>query len=149
MLSLLPRLRSRRKNDEGLIAPRTPVRGSPLHTPVNMPATSYFPWGDEGSASKQASLAPDSLRVRTKTPPPPRRVQSEAWGSTSNPRGVATRGGEAVGADDWFGEGPRASSPPGEAGGSGPRMSLGPRAGESLRAAEVLVSNGPPRRKAD
>ncbi|KAI9633169.1 transmembrane adaptor Erv26-domain-containing protein [Dioszegia hungarica] len=48
LVSLLPRLRRKnRRNDEGLLAPRTPIRGSPLHSPVPMSGTTgYFPWGN-------------------------------------------------------------------------------------------------------
>lgn len=70
ILALLPRLKRRSKRerlDEGLLAPRTPVRGSPLHTPVRMgsfaaaPGSnsgggSYFPWGqDEGGQGQGTS----------------------------------------------------------------------------------------------
>ncbi|WVQ94199.1 hypothetical protein IAU59_001277 [Kwoniella sp. CBS 9459] len=144
LLSLLPKIKRssrNRGNEEGLIAPRTPVRGSPLHSPVIMPQSasqsSYFPWGSSeeqsgsgssqlitgtgtgsgngnsfspyrsnsgsgssigiGPASGSGNLTPD----RGRTPPPPRRIQSEisiskGTGSPSsavNPRGIATRNG--------------------------------------------------------
>ncbi|WWC90152.1 uncharacterized protein L201_005085 [Kwoniella dendrophila CBS 6074] len=109
LLSLLPRIRSSssgrskygRKNDEGIIAPRTPIRGSPLHSPVLMPqqnlqqltSQSYFPWSssDEknGGSPSNVNLIPNynlgggggssggSQSSRSNTPPPPKRIQSE------------------------------------------------------------------------
>lgn len=61
VLAMLPRLRRKRRTDEGLLAPRTPVRGSPLHSPVAMPQ-GYFPWSGEntpdgGAASPSASAS--------------------------------------------------------------------------------------------
>lgn len=63
ILALLPRLKRRSKRerlDEGLLAPRTPVRGSPLHTPVRMgsfgpgsSSGSYFPWGQDEQGNGQ------------------------------------------------------------------------------------------------
>ncbi|EIW72930.1 hypothetical protein TREMEDRAFT_67140 [Tremella mesenterica DSM 1558] len=93
ILSVLPTIRRRgAKNEEGIIAPRTPVRGSPLHSPIQMPP-SYFPWGDDSGSSSSAftssGLTPDtgigisrpgSANRPRNTPPPPRRVQSEAVG---------------------------------------------------------------------
>lgn len=117
LVSLLPRIRgrSRRSNafaDEGLIAPRTPVRGSPLHSPVsmgNINQSGYFPWNGSNDAeggggpsyvpmshSSSNTLTPES--ARNIPPGPPRRVQSEAQltkGNT-NPRGLATRNGLPV-----------------------------------------------------
>lgn len=57
IVSLLPRVRrgGRKRDDEGLLAPRTPIRGSPLHSPVPMGMASpsggggYFPWGSDGN----------------------------------------------------------------------------------------------------
>ncbi|ORX35056.1 transmembrane adaptor Erv26-domain-containing protein [Kockovaella imperatae] len=103
LVSLLPRLRSRRKNDEGLIAPRTPIRGSPVHSPIAMPQ-SYFPWDGNSpnlsstNSPRLGSLNPDVARTMSRTPPPPRRVQSDAFvhGTGLNPRGIATRDGRPV-----------------------------------------------------
>ncbi|KAK6904735.1 hypothetical protein L486_02803 [Kwoniella mangroviensis CBS 10435] len=109
LLSLLPRVRRSggRKNEEGLIAPRTPVRGSPLHSPVIMPqqTPSYFPW--DSSEDTSSSNSPSHLNLnlgvngnRSVTPPPPRRIQSELFISKNtnttnpNPRGIATRNGQ-------------------------------------------------------
>ncbi|OCF42189.1 endoplasmic reticulum protein [Kwoniella heveanensis CBS 569] len=109
LLSLLPKIKRssrNRGNEEGLIAPRTPIRGSPLHSPVIMPQStsqsSYFPWGssedqsglsgnsfspfhshsNSGSGSSSAGGAGGSgsgnlTPDRARTPPPPRRIQSE------------------------------------------------------------------------
>ncbi|WWC57631.1 uncharacterized protein I303_100163 [Kwoniella dejecticola CBS 10117] len=101
LLSLLPRVRRNvRKNEEGIIAPRTPIRGSPLHSPVLMPsssrsnsnANSYFPWASsDDSATANISnlnlnhnhnlgvsgIGNGSPSSRSTTPPPPRRIQSE------------------------------------------------------------------------
>lgn len=47
VLAVLPRIRGRRRGrvaDEGIIAPRTPLRGSPLPSPRLGPST-YSPWG--------------------------------------------------------------------------------------------------------
>ncbi|WVR03127.1 hypothetical protein IAU60_000117 [Kwoniella sp. DSM 27419] len=108
ILSILPRVRrSGRKNHEGIIAPRTPIRGSPLHSPVAMPQT-YFPWGSDDSGSSNPSvlnLSPQVTPERSRTPPPPRRIQSAVDvsrphpGTQANPRGIATRDGRP-----WTGE---------------------------------------------
>ena len=142
ILSVLPGLR-RKRSDEGLIAPRTPIRGSPLHTPVPMKQT-YFPWGD--SPPKQPSLSPmETLRPRGKTPPPPRRVQSEAWGHGANPRGIATRNGLPVAEGA---AGVRSTSPVSMGQEDyGPKMSLGPYGGERIVGADVVVANIPSRGK--
>ncbi|WVW81306.1 hypothetical protein I302_103297 [Kwoniella bestiolae CBS 10118] len=109
LLSLLPRVRrtgGSRKNEEGIIAPRTPVRGSPLHSPVIMPqqTPTYFPWGQDDSSSSNSpshlnlNLSGTGSGSRSATPPPPRRIQSELSISknnlTTNPRGIATRNGK-------------------------------------------------------
>ncbi|WVF66587.1 hypothetical protein IAT40_001327 [Kwoniella sp. CBS 6097] len=115
LLSLLPKIKRtsrNRGNEEGLIAPRTPVRGSPLHSPVIMPQStsqsSYFPWGSS-SEDVQSGLGGSPFHSNSgsgssgRTPPPPRRIQSEisiskGTGSpgtgTVNPRGIATRNGK-------------------------------------------------------
>jgi hypothetical protein len=137
MVSLLPRIRSRsskrQESSEGLIAPRTPVRGSPLHSPVPM-QQSYFPWGEESpsSSNSKSNSNPNSIHKsshnpspepssssrqslgvtsamgsssrgssisRMKTPPPPRRIASEANVLGVNPRGIATRNGVPFASD--------------------------------------------------
>ncbi|WWD22718.1 hypothetical protein CI109_107211 [Kwoniella shandongensis] len=142
VLSILPRLRSssRRKNEEGLIAPRTPIRGSPLHSPVQMPQ-SYFPWGSDDSANPTTSSTPTHNTLghgsnltpdRARTPPPPRRVQSEIQitkGATGNPRGIATRNGKPAFPLDENAEiveAPRRQAPIRP---TTPSMNLGPRGG--------------------
>ncbi|WWC67276.1 uncharacterized protein I206_101184 [Kwoniella pini CBS 10737] len=107
LLSLLPRVRRNniRKNEEGLIAPRTPIRGSPLHSPVLMPSstirkdsnanTSYFPWGSsEENTISNSNISNFNLNLNNNNnsgsgssgngsprsitpPPPPKRIQSE------------------------------------------------------------------------
>ena len=169
IVSLLPRLRSRRRADEeGIIAPRTPVRGSPLHSPVEMPKTSYFPWGDDAVPSSKSNnypinLAPNhsSLRGMRQSPPPPRRVQSELSLSkgADNARGLATRGGKPVVSDAQF-----AGGSEGMSNGSGfsagmersasaetasPAMGLGPKGRDQYRGADVLDSQLRSRRKGD
>jgi hypothetical protein len=100
ILSLLPRIGGgRKRNDEGIIAPRTPLRGSPLPSPRLAPQ-GYSPWGvSEGantgsltpsgshpslgvgltastsfqnSLSNRAMLSPLKMNA-----PPPRRTASE------------------------------------------------------------------------
>ena len=166
LVSLLPRIRSRRRAEEGIIAPRTPVRGSPIHTPVMMPQT-YSPWGDDRPPTPiYGALNPDHSNLRPRTPPPPRRVQSEAQvGKNSiNPRGVATRYGQPVVSDaellgeelDNLAQRPSQMSRSGSLNGDPqanalgpPKMSLGPSGGELLGQREILESNGPTKRKAD
>jgi len=161
VVSLLPRLRSRRRNPEGIIAPRTPVRGSPLHSPVTMPAN-YFPWGEEtngngngnSASSSRSSLSPDVSRSshigRSNTPPPPpRRVQSETQTQGLNPRGIAVRNGvpaipdsvltaEPDGMDSTkkVGLGISGRSIPKRP--ESPSMSLGPTGLEKLGGAEIV-----------
>ncbi|WVQ72285.1 hypothetical protein IAR50_001835 [Cryptococcus sp. DSM 104548] len=81
ILSLLPSIgsRSSRRRSEGLIAPRTPTRGSPLPSPGIKPQ-GYYPWGSDdafapssGAGTPARALTPE----RGHTPPPPRRAQSE------------------------------------------------------------------------
>ncbi|WRT63251.1 uncharacterized protein IL334_000154 [Kwoniella shivajii] len=159
LLSVLPRVRSRgRKNDEGIIAPRTPIRGSPIHSPVMMPSNQgYFPWGSDESSSSGNTLgtptnlnlnlpssssssstttaSPDGNKLRSKTPPPPRRVQSEIQISKGfvNPRGIATRNGRPALNQNDLGENteilerPKKSSPLGQSSVSSPSMNLGPQ----------------------
>lgn len=182
LISLLPKLRSssKRLNDEGFLTPRTPVRGSPLHTPVHMPQ-SYFPWGGDdpeetmrsalssaSGSSIQRSPSPNypSLGVadggssrqrlpigRLKTPPPPRRVQSEAAGLGMNPRGIATRNG--VPASTPVNGNPERSSPPRQdkngqdTAGGPPKVSLGPKEGEAFAVGEVIDSVDVGKKKAD
>nr|ODN87005.1 endoplasmic reticulum protein [Cryptococcus depauperatus CBS 7841] len=95
LLSLLPRIRSRsKKNEEGLIAPRTPTKGSPLSSPALRPH-GYSPWGQEpapgtasGYATPTRSLTPDRLG----TPPPTTRSQSGllVGGESNNLRRVSS-----------------------------------------------------------
>jgi len=87
VLSLLPRIRRRTRQEEGLIAPRTPVRGN---TPVQSPSlshASYTPWGGPDDTPGGATPA-FTERVNSSfglggkgtmllTPPPPRRVNSD------------------------------------------------------------------------
>lgn len=168
LISLLPRIRNRRRqNDEGIIAPRTPVRGSPLPSPVNLPQTSYFPRGDDTASSSNPSsyssiLTPDSAggRMPRKSPLPPRRVQSEmnTTQGTINPRGMATRDGRPVvtdaqltGEPEAMGDGIGVSSGMqlASCGPGGPAISLGPRGTDILGGAEVIESQLRSRRKAD
>lgn len=189
VISLLPRLGGRRRQSqpEGLIAPRTPIRGSPLHTPVQMP-NAYFPWGGDdistsnsnsnsnsGSASGSVSgsgtipsrlnLTPSSLGLgRPRTPPPPRRVQSEMMTSGLNPRGLATRNGIPAVPDSKvmtdepddvdlvnrrIGLGSAGRSTPKRP--ESPSMSLGPRGNGIVGGAEVIEVKGQaePKRKND
>ncbi|ORY27345.1 transmembrane adaptor Erv26-domain-containing protein [Naematelia encephala] len=133
LLSVLPRMRRRRRDDEGILAPRTPVRGSPLHSPVLM-AQNYFPWGGDDSNGGSGSnhnhnLAPDSIR----SPGPPRRVQSEVQVNRAgvNPRGIATRNGRppfpAGDEPDDFTLGGGGTASPKRGTSPEPRMSLGPK----------------------
>ena len=62
---------------------------------------SYFPWETNGQATgnspQSGALTPALLRTASRTPPPPRRVQSDAQvNSHVNPRGIATRDGKPV-----------------------------------------------------
>ncbi|WVQ82845.1 hypothetical protein IAT38_004980 [Cryptococcus sp. DSM 104549] len=123
LLSLLPRLRGRaRRNSEGLIAPRTPVRGG---TPLHSPSGSYFPWGQEDPGTPGGGMGNGSLGLtpdRMRTPPPPRRVQSEMQVTTKgalNPRAPGT--GAATGRSS--GEEARRGS---QAGRQGASSSLAP-----------------------
>lgn len=77
ILALLPRIKRRTKReraDEGLLAPRTPVRGSPLHTPVRMSSFSaagggggggsgggYFPWSSDGERDQTSASSSSSV----------------------------------------------------------------------------------------
>jgi hypothetical protein len=175
VIDYLPKLGSNRtRAAEGIIAPRTPVRGSPLHTPVNMSIqTNYFPWNgsEEGSSisnsnsnsnsNSRNSPVPGSMQIgigkgrptSIKTPPPPRRVQSEMMTSGLNPRGIATRNGApavpdaaGVGEDMKRARGTRTPSRP-----STPSMSLGPDRGEALGRVEIVDTKGvaQPKRKDD
>jgi hypothetical protein len=174
VIDYLPKLGSNRtRAAEGIIAPRTPVRGSPLHTPVNMSIqTNYFPWNgsEEGSSisnnsnsnsNSRNSPVPGSMQMgigkgrptSIKTPPPPRRVQSEMMTSGLNPRGIATRNGApavpdaaGVGEDMKRARGTRTPSRP-----STPSMSLGPDRGEALGRVEIVDTKGlaQPKRKDD
>lgn len=96
MFTFLPSLRGRRTRaaDEGLIAPRTPVRSSSF-TAGSAPQQGYFPWnGGSGDASPRpgtptgpayGNLSVDPIRRSIgSTPPPPRRVQSEAQMTANN-----------------------------------------------------------------
>lgn len=191
VIDYLPKLGSNRKRAaEGLIAPRTPIRGSPLHTPVNMSIqTNYFPWNGEdgssqsmsGSASGSGSLSlsrtnspglihmglgkgrPGSIPGQ-KTPPPPRRVQSEMMTSGLNPRGIATRNGvPAIPDGSGSGSGAGVIGIPGVESDmsrrtgripsrpSTPSMSLGPERGEALGRVEIVDTKGQaqPKRKDD
>lgn len=206
ILALLPRLRRRsgKRDDEGLLAPRTPIRGSPLHSPVNM-NQSYLPWGEESSGQSStggaggisrsgtpsnasggsaygASLSPEVAATSSarRSPvgngggiiprmPPPRRVQSEVQVSTgsghstaqANPRGLATRQGKPAmpdamlpsptGSDAFSTEGDSLGlsvGGSGGAGGSGPKMGLGPTGTQKVGQTEI-VESGLPKRKAD
>ncbi|CAD6575810.1 MAG: hypothetical protein TREMPRED_001498 [Tremellales sp. Tagirdzhanova-0007] len=167
IISLLPRLRTRRRNDEGIIAPRTPVRGSPLHSPVDMPQT-YFPWGNDLPPSSNtpnqskypSNLAPNSAIGRPFKMNPPRRVQSEIQVSKgiANPRGLATREGKPVVTDaQLMEEAGEIVSTVGMSSGrvdsssrpSSPSMSLGSRGLDLLGGAELVDSQIRPRSKAD
>lgn len=93
-----------------------------------------------------------------KTPPPPRRVQSEMMTSGLNPRGIATRNGvpavpDSVGVPGGGGgeeikraRGTKTPSRP-----STPSMSLGPDRGEALGRVEIVDTRGQaqPKRKDD
>jgi hypothetical protein len=150
-----------------------------------MAASSYFPWGGDepvpsasppyGASSSYtggpsnnnlavshsiASGSPrgPSLLNTRRTPPPPRRVQSEAQVTRmTNPRGIATRNGVPVVTDDQLpasdeGEDKEASPAARKqvgTGAGGPRMSLGPQGAEKLGEGEVLNSPMAPKRKAD
>jgi hypothetical protein len=114
-------------------------------------AQSYFPWGSDAkpqassSGSPNAHLAQPDVRNRARTPPPPRRVQSEAQVQhVVNPRGVATRHGIPAFADEIEEKVQRTASP--DEVFNGPRMSLGPSDSERVLG-EVLDSHGPTRRK--
>lgn len=183
VIDYLPRLGSNRKgrqDPEGIIAPRTPVRGSPLHTPVNMPSvsTTYFPWnGSTTGSDDTSSLSLSRSQSRTsspapglglhmgigkgrpgqKTPPPPRRVQSEMMTQGLNPRGIATRNGAPAVPDGAGSVGGgytdepttiRRSTPSRP---STPSMSLGPDRGEVLGRVEIVDTKGQaqPKRKDD
>jgi hypothetical protein len=187
VIDYLPRLGSNRKgrqDPEGIIAPRTPVRGSPLHTPVNMPSvsTTYFPWNGSATGSDESSLSMPMSRSQSrtsspapglglqmglgkgrpgqKTPPPPRRVQSEMMTQGLNPRGIATRNGvpavpDGTGSTGSTGGGyteepttMRRSTPSRP---STPSMSLGPDRGEVLGRVEIVDTKGlaQPKRKDD
>ena len=148
---------------------------------------SYFPWRgneDGGNISSDSrvptppysSLTPETMaRQRgasgsSRTPPPPRRVQSEAQVSSVNPRGIAVRCGtpmfnepESMSGDgdannDYHNSNRRPSRPSSAAGLSrsiangspGPgKMRLGVKTGELLTRSDAVVSEGPTKRKAD
>lgn len=82
LLSLLPSIRSRSRvrNPEGLIAPRSPSKSSPLPSPA-LQAPNYYPWGtEEKPVSSPGFITPHRSMTPLggpKTPPPPRRTQSE------------------------------------------------------------------------
>lgn len=92
-----------------------------------------------------------------KTPPPPRRVQSEMMASGLNPRGIATRNGlpavpdGSVPGDGMGGESDlrRTRATPSRP--STPSMSLGPDRGEVLGRVEIVDTKGQaqPKRKDD
>ena len=129
--------------------------------------TNYFPWNgsEEGSSSNSNSRnSPGMIQMglgkgrpsSIKTPPPPRRVQSEMMTSGLNPRGIATRNGAPAvpdsagipsgGEDMRRGRGTRTPSRP-----STPSMSLGPDRGEALGRVEIVDTKGvaQPKRKDD
>jgi hypothetical protein len=97
-----------------------------------------------------------------KTPPPPRRVQSEMMASGLNPRGIATRNGMpavpdggggipgvgGVGGDTEMSRRTGRSTPSRP---STPSMSLGPDRGEVLGRVEIVDTKGQaqPKRKDD
>lgn len=87
LLSLLPSIRSRSRvrNPEGLIAPRSPSKSSPLPSPA-LQAPNYYPWGtEEKPMSSPGFITPHRSMTPLggpKTPPPPRRTQSELQIST-------------------------------------------------------------------
>jgi len=113
LLSLLPRIGGgRKRNDEGIIAPRTPLRGSPLPSPGIAPQ-GYSPWSGTdapsngnltpGGGSLGVNLSPsmafqNSVSNRNmlsplmmKAPPPPRRTASEIHVSGSTGSQVTPR----------------------------------------------------------
>jgi hypothetical protein len=90
VLSLLPRVRRRARLEEGLIAPRTPIRAATLLSPSVPPSPSvYAPWGGQddsfGNGVSPAFIerlasnhAAAGRRTAPRlTPPPPRRAMSE------------------------------------------------------------------------
>ena len=116
LLSLLPRIGGRSKrNDEGIIAPRTPLRGSPMPSPGIQPQ-GYSPWGAPDGPGGANNLTPGGASVGGLSPsssfsnsvanramlsplkinaPPPRRTASEinvsgATGSSVAPRRMGT-----------------------------------------------------------
>jgi len=97
-----------------------------------------------------------------KTPPPPRRVQSEMMTSGLNPRGIATRNGVPAVPDSVVSGGVNGNGKTEESDltrrGRGipsrpstPSMSLGPDRGETLGRAEIVDTKGQaqPKRKDD
>lgn len=104
VLSLLPRVRRRARLEEGLIAPRTPIRAATLLSPSVPPSPSvYAPWGGQddsfGNGVSPAFIerlasnhAAAGRRTAPRlTPPPPRRAMSEIHVSAS-PTGRPTFG---------------------------------------------------------
>ncbi|KAH8083508.1 putative endoplasmic reticulum protein [Filobasidium floriforme] len=104
LLSLLPRIGTRTKrNDEGIIAPRTPIRGSPMPSPIIQPQ-GYSPWGAVpdslglGGSSNTSTLTPGGGGMNA---PPPRRTASEvnvsgSTGSSVMPRRSVSPGGVSM-----------------------------------------------------
>jgi hypothetical protein len=112
LLSLLPRLGGgRKRNDEGIIAPRTPLRGSPLPSPGIAPQ-GYSPWSGldapsngnltPGGGSLGVNLSPsmafqnsvsnrNMLSPLMMKAPPPRRTASEIHVSGSTGSQVTPR----------------------------------------------------------
>lgn len=120
---MLPRIGGRsRRNDEGIIAPRTPIRGgTPMPSPGAQPQ-GYSPWGTPGAMGGSSTLTPGGANMGGLSPsssfansianramlsplkintPPPRRTASEinvsgATGSSVAPRqmGTSTSGPE-------------------------------------------------------
>lgn len=114
---------------------------------------SYFPWGEEGGSSPQSTiplptLGADSVRNRTRTPPPPRRIQSDAQVFHGiNPRGIATRNGKAVGVEESL-DALENTGAGGDASVSDSmKINLGPASGETLSRAQVLEAPGGPSKK--
>ena len=143
--------------------------------------TNYFQWNGNGSeegsslsnsnsnsnSNSRTSPGPGSIQMglgkgrpsSIKTPPPPRRVQSEMMTSGLNPRGIATRNGapavpDSVGVPGGGGVGTgedlrRTRGTPSRP--STPSMSLGPDRGEALGRVEIVDTRGQaqPKRKDD
>ncbi len=83
LLGLLPRIKRKRREAEGLIAPRTPNRATPMASPIAL-APGYSPWnGPDESASMSGATSAFADRVSGRhgngllTPPPPRRATTD------------------------------------------------------------------------